>query len=37
VVAGGVATIAIAGLWTRLFPSLARLDRLDALQPEAAG
>src|SRR5699024_2435932 len=26
VVLGGVATIAVAGLWTRLFPALARLD-----------
>jgi MFS family permease len=34
VVAGGVATIAIAALWLRLFPSLAGLDRLEALRPE---
>jgi MFS family permease len=34
VVAGGAATVAVAALWTRFFPSLARLDRLDALQPE---
>lgn len=34
VVAGGAVTIAVAALWTRFFPSLARLDRLDALQPE---
>ena len=33
VVAGGAATIAIAFLWTRLFPPLARVDRLDDLQP----
>src|SRR5207344_1589565 len=33
VVLGGVATIAIAGVWWRLFPSLARVDRLDELRP----
>jgi hypothetical protein len=33
VVAGGVATIAIAVLWTHLFPGLTRLDRLGELQP----
>jgi MFS family permease len=36
VVAGGAATIGVAVLWTRVFPSLARLDRLDALEPEPA-
>jgi len=36
VVLGGVATIAIAGIWWRLFPALARVDRLDELQPVAA-
>jgi MFS family permease len=36
VVAGGVATIAIAALWLRLFPSLSRLDRMETLQPEPA-
>jgi MFS family permease len=36
VVAGGAATIAVAALWLRFFPSLSRLDRLEALQPEAA-
>ena len=30
---GGVATIAIAVLWWRLFPALARVDRLDDLRP----
>jgi len=30
---GGVATIAIAVLWWRLFPSLAQVDRLDELRP----
>jgi MFS family permease len=34
VVAGGAATIAIALSWTRLFPSLARLGRLEDLRPE---
>jgi MFS family permease len=33
VVLGGVATIAIAATWWRLFPSLARMDRLDELRP----
>jgi MFS family permease len=33
VVLGGIATIAVAGVWWRLFPSLARVDRLDELQP----
>jgi MFS family permease len=33
VVLGGVATIVIAGVWWRLFPSLARVDRLDELRP----
>jgi MFS family permease len=34
VVAGGAATIAIALSWTRLFPSLAHLRRLEDLRPE---
>ncbi len=34
VVAGGVATVAIAALWWRFFPALSRLDRLEALRPE---
>jgi hypothetical protein len=34
VVAGGVATIGIALAWTGLFPSLARLGRLEDLRPE---
>jgi MFS family permease len=33
VVAGGVATIVIAAAWTRLFPPLAQVDRLDELRP----
>jgi MFS family permease len=36
VVAGGIATIAIAAAWTRLFPNLARVDRLDELRPSYA-
>ncbi|MES1247020.1 MAG: MFS transporter [Actinomycetota bacterium] len=35
VVVGGAVTIGVAALWSRLFPSLARLDRLDTLHPEA--
>jgi MFS family permease len=34
VVAGGIATIALALSWTRLFPSLARLGRLEDIRPE---
>jgi hypothetical protein len=37
VVAGGVATVALALSWTKLFPSLARLGRLEDLRPEPAG
>jgi hypothetical protein len=33
VVIGGAATVAIVLLWTRLFPALARVDRLDELEP----
>jgi MFS family permease len=33
VVAGGVATIAIAAVWLRVFPSLAKLDELETLRP----
>jgi MFS family permease len=36
VVVGGVATVVVAGLWWRLFPALARVDRLDELQPVSA-
>jgi MFS family permease len=36
VVLGGVATVGIAVLWFRLFPSLARVDRLDELRPVLA-
>ncbi|HWX10240.1 MAG TPA: MFS transporter [Gaiellaceae bacterium] len=34
VVAGGAAMIAIAGTWTRLFPALARMGRLEDLRPD---
>ena len=34
VVAGGVATIGLAVGWTRFFPSLARMGRLEDLRPE---
>ena len=34
VVAGGIATVALALSWTRLFPSLARVGRLEDLRPE---
>jgi hypothetical protein len=36
VVAGGGATIALALAWTRLFPSLARMGRLEDVRPEPA-
>lgn len=36
VVVGGVATIAVAGAWWKLFPALARVDRLDELHPVEA-
>jgi MFS family permease len=35
VVIGGVATVVVAGVWWKLFPSLARVDRLDDLHPVA--
>jgi hypothetical protein len=35
VVLGGVATVVVAGVWWKLFPSLARVDRLDELRPIA--
>jgi hypothetical protein len=33
VVVGGIATIAVAGVWWKLFPALAKVDRLDDLRP----
>ena len=33
VVIGGVATVVVAGLWWKLFPPLAQMDRLDDLHP----
>src|SRR5262245_29602701 len=35
VVLGGVVTVVVAGAWWKLFPSLARVDRLDELRPVA--
>jgi hypothetical protein len=35
VVAGGVLTIALALVWTRFFPQLAEVDRLEELRPVA--
>jgi MFS family permease len=34
VVAGGALTIVLAAVWPPLFPALARIDRLEELQPE---
>jgi hypothetical protein len=36
VVAGGVAMVGIAGTWTRAFPALARMGKLEDLRPEPA-
>jgi MFS family permease len=36
VVLGGIATVAIAATWWKLFPALARVDRLDELRPVEA-
>ena len=36
VVVGGLVTIGVALTWTRLFPQLARVDRLDDLEPVEA-
>ena len=35
VVLGGVVTLVVAGTWWKLFPSLARVDRLEDLRPAA--
>jgi hypothetical protein len=35
VIVGGIATIAVAGVWWKLFPALAKVDRLDELRPVA--
>ena len=37
VVAGGALTIGLAAIWKWVFPELARIDRLEELQPEPAG
>jgi hypothetical protein len=34
VVAGGAITIVLAAVWRRLFPDLARIDRIEELRPE---
>jgi len=36
VVAGGVAMVGIAATWTRAFPALARMGKLEDLRPEPA-
>jgi MFS family permease len=36
VVVGGLATIVVAGVWWKLFPALARVDRLEDLRPVSA-
>ena len=33
--AGGIGTLIVVGLWTRLFPSLRRVDRLSEITPKA--
>jgi MFS family permease len=35
VVVGGIVTVVVAGAWWKLFPALARVDRLDELRPVA--
>ena len=39
VVVGGIGTLVVVGLWMRLFPSLANIDRLEgrAIVTEVAG
>jgi hypothetical protein len=37
VVLGGIATIVVAGVWWKLFPALAQVDRLDELRPVTVG
>jgi MFS family permease len=37
VIGGGCVTIAIALSWARLFPSIARIDRLEEIRPAAGG
>ena len=34
--AGGIGTLVVVGLWTRLFPSLRRVDRLSEITPRAS-
>jgi hypothetical protein len=35
VVAGGAITIALAAVWARFFPALARVDRMEELESDA--
>ena len=35
--AGGIGTLLIVGLWTQLFPSLRRVDRLSEVAPRNSG
>ncbi|HYI74216.1 MAG TPA: MFS transporter [Gaiellaceae bacterium] len=35
VIFGGIATVVVAGVWWKLFPALAKVDRLDELRPVA--
>lgn len=37
VVLGGAGTLVVTGLWMKLFPTLAKRDRLSELKPEPAG
>ncbi|WP_434457852.1 MFS transporter [Stutzerimonas urumqiensis] len=37
VVLGGAGTLVVTGLWMKLFPTLAKRDRLSELKPEQAG
>jgi MFS family permease len=36
VVVGGIATVALAAVWPRIFPALSRLDRMESLRPALA-
>jgi len=35
--AGGLCTLTVVALWTRLFPELRRIDRLSQISPIDAG
>ena len=34
IVLGGVATLAVVGLWWRFFPALSAIDRFEELRPD---